>query len=149
MESLNWKRIIAGGLLNGLLLNVGEFAVEPLMGPYMQDFFNRLGLPVPGESAMLALAATAFLVGILTIWLYAAIRPLYGPGARTAVIAGVVSWAFSCALPNVAMYAFGLYGAELFWFATLFPLVETVLATLAGAWVYRGHGAPARATSQA
>lgn len=29
MDSINWKRTITGGLLAGLVMNIGEFAVEP------------------------------------------------------------------------------------------------------------------------
>ena len=134
---MNWKRIIAGGLVAGVVLNIGEFAIEPLMGSAMEDFFKRLGLPVPGESAMAAFAMTAFVLGIVSVWLYAAIRPRYGAGARTAVTAGTAVWALSCLIPNIGLYAFGLFGTRLFWLSTLWPLVETVVATVTGAWVYR------------
>jgi len=144
---MNWKRIIGGGLLAGLVINVGEFGIEPLMGSQMETFFQRLGLPVPGESVMGALAVSAFFLGVVSIWLYAAIRPRYGAGVRTAIVAGIAVWALSCLFPNVALFAFGLIGsARLFWLWTLWPLVETVLATVAGAWVYReGHSAVAAA----
>jgi hypothetical protein len=136
--AINWNRIIGGGLLAGLVFNVGEFVIEPLMGAQMQDFFKRLGLPVPSESAMAALAVAAFMLGIVSVWLYAAIRPRYGAGVRTATTAGVAVWALSCLFPNVAMYAFGLIAsARLFWLWTLWPLVESVAATIAGAWIYR------------
>ena len=135
---MNWKRIILGGLVAGLVLNVGEFVIEPLMGRHMETFFSRLGLPVPGESAMIALAGGAFLIGIITVWLYAAIRPRYGAGAQTAICAGITVWLLSCLLPNVALYAFGVIGsASLFWLWSVWPLVESVVAALAGAWLYR------------
>jgi hypothetical protein len=53
-------------------------------------------------------------------------------------------WALSCLFPNIAMYAFGLFTAKLFWFSSLWPLVETVIATLAGALVYRENSVRAR-----
>jgi hypothetical protein len=135
---MNWKRIILGGLVAGLVLNVGEFAIEPLLGQHMETFFSRLGLPAPGESAMLAIAGGAFLLGIITVWLYAAIRPRYGPGAQTAICAGITVWLLSCLLPNVALYAFGVIGgATLFWIWTLWPLAESVIAALIGARIYR------------
>jgi hypothetical protein len=138
---MNWKRILGGGLLAGLIINLGEFGIEPLMGSQMETFFQRLGLPTPGESTMGALALSAFGLGVVAMWLYAAIRPRYGGGVRTAVVAGVAVWALSCFFPNVAMLAFGLIGStRLFVLWTLWPLVETVLATVAGAWVYREAG---------
>jgi hypothetical protein len=149
MDSINWKRVIAGGLLAGLVMNIGEFAVEPLMGQQMEEFFKRLGLPVPAESTMAVLAVGAFLVGIVTVWLYAAIRPRYGAGVRTAAIAGVAVWALSCLFPNIFLYAFGLYTSRLFWFSTIWPLVETVIAAIAGAWAYREGPATVHAAARA
>ena len=137
MGSLNWKRVFGGGLVATLVLMVGEFAIEPLMGPQMADFFSRLGLPEPGEEAMMGFALAIVLTGIATVWLYAAIRPRYGAGPGSAIIAGVVVWLLGCLAPNLVMLAFGLYTVSLFWFASLWPLVEGVAAALAGAWVYR------------
>ena len=145
MERINWRRVVASGLATGLVVNIGELVVEPLMGHQMEDFLTRLRLPVPGESAMLAIAATAFVLGVVSMWLYAAIRPLYGHGVRTAAVAGVVVWALSCLFPNIAMLGFGLYTVRLFWFASLWPLVETVIATVVGARIYDGR--TARATT--
>jgi hypothetical protein len=137
-DAMNWKRIVVGGLLAGLVLNVGEFVIEPLIGTQMEDFFRRLGLPVPRESVMATLAAAAFALGIVSVWLYAAIRPRYGAGTRTAAIAGIAVWALSCLVPNVTMYAFGLIAsARLFWLWTAWPLIESVVSTIVGAWVYR------------
>ena len=135
---MNWKRIIGGGLLAGLILNLGEFGIEPLMGAKIEEFFRRLGLPTPPESVMALLAIGAFVLGIIAVWLYAAIRPRYGSGASTAAIAGIAVWALSCLLPNATMYAFGLIGsASLFWLWTLWPLLESVVSTIVGAWIYR------------
>jgi len=134
---MNWKRIVAGGLVAGIVLNVGEFVVEPLMGPQMENFFRRLSLPVPGEGPMVALAGLAMVLGVVAVWLYAALKPAFGAGMRTAAIAGVVVWLLSCVFPNVLMLAFGLFDAKLFWFSTVWPLIETVVATMAGAKLYR------------
>jgi len=133
---MNWKRIFGGGLVAGVVYMVGEFGIEPLMGPAMENFFHRLGLSVPGESAMVALAVMMPVLGIISIWMYAAILPRYGTGARTATSVGVVVWALSCLMPNVVMYVFGLYEAKLFWFSIVWPLIESVAATIAGAKVY-------------
>lgn len=137
MQRINWRRVLAGGFVAGVVLNIGEFAVEPLMGPQMERFLGRLGLPLPSESAMLAFVATAFLTGIASVWLYAAIQPRHPAGMQTASIAGTAVWALSCLLPNIVLYAFGLFTAQLFWFSSVWPLVETVVATMAGGWVYR------------
>ncbi|MBI4519687.1 MAG: hypothetical protein HY701_02525 [Gemmatimonadetes bacterium] len=77
----------------------------------------------------------------MAVWLYAAIRPRFGAGTATAILAGVVLWALECFFPNIVMAAFSVLSGRLFWLATIIPLVELPLATLAGAWVYREEAA--------
>ena len=134
---MNWKRIVGGGVIAGLVMIVGEFAIEPLMGSFMENFFKRLGQAVPGESAMMAFAGLLIVRGIASVWLYAAIRPRFGAGWRTASLAGAMIWGLSCLFPNTAMYAFGLYDTPTYWFVLTWPLIETVASTLAGAAIYR------------
>ena len=134
---MNGKRIVAGGVVAGLVMIFGEFAIEPFFGSFMEGFFKRLALPMPGESAMMVFATLLIVRGIASVWLYAAIRPRYAEGVRTAALAGVAVWGFSCLFPNVVLYAFGLYDTPTFAFVLAWPLVETVASTLAGAKVYR------------
>jgi hypothetical protein len=133
---MNWKRIIAGGLAAGLVYNLIELGLEPVMGSMMEGFFARLGLPVPGEGAMIGLALSAFVLGIATVWLYAAILPRYGAGVRTALVTAVAVWTLSCLLPHVWLYAFGIFTAQIFWIGTACALVESILATVVGARMY-------------
>ena len=44
------------------------------------------------------------------------------------------------------MYAFGLYETKMYVFVNTWPLVETVLATIAGARIYREAEGAARAS---
>lgn len=143
MSGMNGKRVVLGGLAAGLVINVVEFGVEPLLGATFEQWLRSLGLQPPAESAMLGLAVLGFLVGIVTVWLYAAIRPRFGPGPRTAVMAGVVTWGLECLIPNVAMAMFGVLTGQLLWLATIIPLVELTLAALCGAWLYREEPAVA------
>ncbi len=48
----------------------------------------------PGGAVMAAHLLWGFVVAIAAIWLYAAIRPRYGPGPATALRAGFVVWLF-------------------------------------------------------
>ena len=43
--------------------------------------------------AVVVIRTTA--LGVATVWLYAAIRPRFGPGPKTAICAGLVVWALS------------------------------------------------------
>jgi hypothetical protein len=78
------------------------------------------------------------LTGIAAIWLYAAIRPRFGAGAKTAIIAGLAVWFIGVFLPNVSfMYVSTLFTKHLTLYTTLGGIVEVLFGTLAGASVYR------------
>jgi len=83
-------------------------------------------------------ASCTFAVGIWTMWLYAAIRPRYGPGPKTAAMAGVALWVIA-ALAAVLWVSSGLTTISLG--ALLVPLVAAlptiIVGTLAGAWLYK------------
>ncbi|MGC1292144.1 MAG: hypothetical protein WA855_12780 [Candidatus Acidiferrales bacterium] len=95
---------------------------------------NHLGKPTPGFIAFNA--AIDLLEGVSILWLYAAIRPRYGAGAKTAVITAFAWW-FIVTLGDATWCSFGLFPAR-----TVIPLMAgtlpaLILATLAGAKFYR------------
>jgi hypothetical protein len=76
------------------------------------------------------------LEGISILWLYAAIRPLHGPGAKTAIIAASAWW-FIVSLGDATWCSFGLFPPR-----TVIPLMigtlpALILASIAGARFYR------------
>ena len=83
--------------------------------------------------------------GIFAVWLYAAIRPRYGTGPKTAITAGLALWVGGVLLPNVGfMSVNGLFPANLTIMTTLGGIVECVAAALAGAAVYKESAESAR-----
>lgn len=137
MARMNRTRIVVGGLVAGVVINLFEFGVEPLMGTAMEDWLHSLGLTPPTESAMLGMAALGFLTGLSAVWLYAAFRPRFGAGLRTALLTAIVMWVLTWVIPNFALAALGILTGRLLWLSTWVPLIEMALATAAGAWVYR------------
>jgi len=78
-----------------------------------------------------------FLLGIAAVWLYAAIRPRYGAGPTTAIRAGLFTWAVAVFLANLGNYPLGLFPTRLLVITSIVALVEIVVATLVGAWLYK------------
>jgi hypothetical protein len=138
MNNINFGRVILGGLVAGLILNIGEFLLnEVVFAQQMRAFFERLRIPLPGGSFIATAIGITFLLGIVIVWLYAMIRPRFGPGPKTAIIAAFVPW--FC----VYFYC-GILNATLFSMSTTFVLmgmawgiIEYILAAVAGAWLYR------------
>ncbi len=138
MNKINYGRVILGGLVAGLVLNIGEYLLnEVVFKQQMEVMFKRLGVPAPGGSFIAIAVAITFLLGILIVCLYAMIRPRYGPGPKTAICAASVIWFcvyVYCGILNAAL--FGISASFLI-IGMVWGLVEYALAAIAGAWLYR------------
>jgi hypothetical protein len=79
------------------------------------------------------------LVGsIVVIWIYAGIRPRFGAGAKTAVLAGLTAWVVGALLPNLSFMWFGgLFSHRLRVMTTLGGVVEIVVGAVTGAALYQ------------
>src|SRR6478672_3912498 len=94
MKSVNWGRVILGGILAGVVMNVSEFVLnEVVLKKANEDAMKALGKTMPESGGTIGVwIVLGFVIGIAAVWLYAAIRPRYGAGPGTAVKAGIAVW---------------------------------------------------------
>ncbi len=138
MGKINWGRVVLGGLLAGLVLNVLDFLVNGVwLGTEWNAAMQALGKGRMDAALIKWFVISDFLLGIFMVWLYAAIRPRYGAGARTAVYAGVATWLVIAFLHAMAEAPMGLFPQRLYVVTTLVSLVCVPLAAVAGAWQYK------------
>jgi hypothetical protein len=142
---MNMARVILGGLAAGLVINIGEFILNVgILGSSMESAMARLNLPPVGGSAMAMFVILGFALGIATVWLYAAIRPRYGIGPRTALCAGAMVWFLAYLYPSVGMAAMGMFSTNLILVGVVWGLAEILVAAMAGAWLYTEAPVPSR-----
>ena len=136
---MNWKRILLGGLVAGVLIDAFEGGLSGLLfGEQFRTEMARLGLGLRvGPGGGLFFIAWGFVVGIVSVWLYAAVRPRLGPGPRTAVLVALALWMVSGVLPHVRDAVLGIVSPQLSLEFILLQLVWQVAATLLGAFLYR------------
>ncbi len=135
---MNYARIVLGGLVAGLVLNVGEFVLnEVLLKEQMAEMFRRFNIPPPSGSFIAVAVILTFLLGVLMVMLYAMIRPRYGPGPKTAICAALVLWFVVGVYMNILYGVLFGMSASLIAIGMVWSLVEYCLAALAGAWVYK------------
>jgi hypothetical protein len=139
MGKTNWKRMFLGGLLTGFVFIILEIAVLAI---YLEDHWisvfeslNPNFQVTPTYQGLWIL--NSFISAILAVWLYSAIRPRYGAGPKTAVIAGIAFWIMRILLPAVAYGSTGLFPVKLLVIEDIFSLIICILGTLLGAWVYK------------
>jgi hypothetical protein len=138
MNNINYGRVILGGLLTGLILNIGEYLLnEVVFVKQMEEMFRRMNIPRPGGSFIATAVGITFLLGIVIVWLYALIRPRVGAGPKAAIIAGFVAWFcvyFYCGILNAALFSIP---ASYMLLGMIWGIVEYSVAAIAGAWLYK------------
>ncbi|NIP79705.1 MAG: hypothetical protein GWM90_11010 [Gemmatimonadetes bacterium] len=144
MNGMNYRRILLGGLLAGLVINISEFVLNGIvLMDQAEAMMAAMGLQYTSW-AMPAFVIMAFVWGLGLVTLYAAVRPRFGAGPWTALGVGLGFWLFVSVLPSVMFAAMGL-GAGMIGISLVWTLVELPLAAEVGAWAYREAEAPARA----
>lgn len=134
---MNYARIVLGGLVAGVVLNVGEFVLnEVVMKEQMAEMFRRFDIPAPSGSFIAVAVILTFSLGVLIVMLYAMIRPRFGPGPKTAICAALIVWFIVGVYMNILFGVFFGMSATLIAIGMVWCLVEYCLAALAGAWVY-------------
>lgn len=139
MGRINIGRWLAGGIVAGFLVNVSETALNAwVLRSQWESAMKALGRPMAMEgSAMAVWIAWGFAYGLLAVWVYAAIRPRFGAGVGTALKAGFVVWLLGSLLNAVGMANMGILPANLIAISAIWSLVESLVATVVGAWIYR------------
>ncbi|NIR44970.1 MAG: hypothetical protein GWN53_11130 [Gammaproteobacteria bacterium] len=141
MGKINLGRVVLGGLLAGVVLNVLEFINGLILRDRWMAAREALGLGPEGTGMMIAWVIWGFLLGIAMVWLYAAIRPRFGPGPKTAVWAGLTAW-FLIGLLGFGTTAIGgMFPTGLVVISLIWGLFELPIATVVGAWPYQEGGA--------
>src|SRR5215510_2813253 len=109
MNRINVGRVLLGGLLAGLVINVGEFILNAiLLQERMKEELSLRNLSEPGPNIIAIFVVLVFIGGIAIVYLYALIRPRLGPGVKTAICAGLIAWFFVFVFVGLSYYAMGM-----------------------------------------
>lgn len=143
MSGINWGRCLMAGVAAGVVI----FVLEGIAGLFYQEemmaSLEKVGLSaeLTPQTWILAILVS-LLVGGVAVFFYAAARPRFGAGPRTAAIVGTALF-LGGYLPTLIGYKLlGLFSTGLLvtWGAT--GWVEMIVATEIGAWLYREEEAP-------
>jgi|SRR5579862_2652006 len=145
--AINTSRVIAGGLVAGVVANVVDFVGN---GVIMKDSMSaQLNALKPGLAATMAAGNTIaqfvgidFLFGIVIVFVYAAIRPRFGAGPKTAFYAGLIVWIVG-GLVWADVTALGIFPWSAFPMGAIEALVSCVAAALVGGMIYKEEATPA------
>lgn len=138
MKGINVNRWILGGVVAGVVIWLLE-GVGSLL--YMQDMqaamaAHNLSLEMNAGMWILSIVVSLIL-GLALVFFYAAFRPRFGPGPKTALIVAVAFWISSSLLSLIGYHMLGLYPVGLLVLWAIIMIVELVAGSLLGGWIYR------------
>ena len=137
MGGISLKHVLVGGLVAGLTINLGETILNAyLLGGAYAERMMAYGVPESPYAVPIFLVY-GFLLGIVAVWLHAAVRPRLGAGPKTAALVGLAVWLLYSGSFADFHLAVPLFPAHVPLTNLAWGSVEVPLATVLGAWVYR------------
>jgi len=138
MNKINFGRVLLGGIVAGIVLNVGEFLLNGIiLAPHIEADMKRMGLTPPGNGFAVLAVTLTFIFSILAILVYAIIRARLEPGPRTAVLTALILWFCVYAYSGTINMLLINVPPKLVLMILAWGLLEYTLGILAGAALYR------------
>ncbi len=145
--AINTGKVITGGIAAGVVLNIIDYVSNGVV--FAERMKAEANAFKPGLGDMTAAMSGStiakyvvmdFIVGFLLAWTYAAMRPRFGAGAKTAVFVAGAYWIFGAILTSGYM-EMGMMSSGLWLQYALVWLVNLVLATVAAGMLYKEDSA--------
>jgi hypothetical protein len=138
--AINTSKVLIGGIAAGVVMNVIDFVSNTyILGARMKaesDAFKPgMSDQMMTGSAIASYIVMDFVLGILLVWTYAAIRPRFGPGIKTAFYAALLFWVL-VAISLSGYLHMGMMSAGLWWSFAFIGLVNFLLSAWVGARLY-------------
>lgn len=138
MGGINVGRWLAGGIAAGAFMWIVEGLASTLYVEEMRAVLEAHELAMMPDASALVLSLTVSLIaGLTLIFFYAAARPRFGPGPKTAAMIGVAYWIGAYVLSLLGYRMLGLFPTDMLLLWGTVGLVEIVLAAMLGGWIYR------------
>src|SRR5688572_7287566 len=139
--AINTSKVLIAGLAAGVVANiVGFVGFGMLLGPRFEAEAVAVapalqGRGMTGGAIAINVVAT-FVVGILLVWLYAAMRPRFGPGMKTATYAALAVWVCGF-LFHLDWLIVGLMTPVTYLMAAVMAAVQLLPAAAVGGMIYQ------------
>ena len=138
--AIKTQKVLFGGFVAGVVLNVIDFVVNVYLlaarnKAEMEAFKPGLSDQMMQGSAVASYIIMDFVLGFALVWTYAAIRPRFGPGLRTASYAAILFWLLALIFTS-GFRQMGIMSSGLWWTYAFIGLVNFFLSAWAGAKLY-------------
>ena len=145
--AINASKVVVAGIVAGIVANVvGFVAFGMLLGQRIEAEAVAVAPVLAGRGMSSTAIATnvlaSFVTGMLLVWLYAAMRPRFGPGPTTALYAALVVWLCGF-LFHLDWLLVGMMTPATYTMASLAALIQVIAAAWVGGMLYKEESARA------
>lgn len=140
MGHINIASVVKGGIAAGVIMNISEFILNAAVARAQidQELLAR-NLPPVASHQIAVFVIMTLLLGFVTVWLYAAIRPRFGAGPKTAICAGLIVWSLSYLYMAITMGVLGINSMGVVVLGVVWTAIEMMIAAAVGAYFYQEH----------
>lgn len=138
MHGINLNRLLVGGFVVGVLLWLLEAASSMIYLDDMRVALQAHNLVLQMKSSTWLASLAGFLMfGLTLVFMYVAMRPRFGPGPKTAIVAAVTLWLGGYVTSLIGYDQIALYPRSLLYLWGVVGLLQLIIGSLVGAWIYR------------
>ncbi len=138
-RNVNFGRILLAGVVAGILYFLGDGLVHGVL--LKQQWAIILSaINIDPERAMNSPAIYGMYdlaKGLAVMWVYAAIRPRFGAGPKSAFLAGLAVWFLTVPVPLLGLLPMKFFGPDFVAQWAAYDIVPMLLGALVGGWLYR------------
>ena len=139
--AINTSKVLVGGLAAGVVQNIVGFVLfGMLLGPRFEAEAVAVAPALQGRGmsggAIAINVIAGFAVGILLVWLYAAMRPRFGAGMKTATYAALAVWVCGFVF-HLDWLLVGLMTLPTYMLASVAAFIQIIAAAAVGGMVYQ------------
>jgi hypothetical protein len=136
---MNYKRILIGGFVAGLIINILDFVVMFAVTGKIYEKFQADGFFIkdPRLPFLPLWILGMFLMGFLLAWFYAVARASLGAGPKTALLVSFVLALMVHVPYNFSEASWALTGRLLPLIHMTAGIVEYIIAGYFAAWIYK------------
>jgi hypothetical protein len=134
---MNTTKVLIGGVVAGAVFFLSDVGFQLLFGGRLAEDMTMAGLselPMTLGTVVTSIVINMVL-GLMLVWLYAALRPRFGPGMQTATRAAVFVWLLAC-LMLTGWLLTGVFSTVTFVLMVAWYLPFSLAAAWAGGRIY-------------
>jgi hypothetical protein len=137
MRTINLKSVLLTGFLCGIIILISALSMVPAVGNEMDEILASRCLPPLSNKAMAFFCFVSISNGILIVFLYSILKPLFESKIKTAIISSLIVFFFIYFLSNASLVAYGFMPLKFTVIGTAWGLGELLLAGLVASGLYK------------